>query len=348
LGGYIIGSGFIDLENPLKSQGQLQWNEMDAQSIIALAPALDGLNGKYSGTFRFSPTDYRTDRDASGPFAFSGEIWSLGGNWKGLPIGDLWFIAHGEYQAKTATKNPVARAVVDKMNWDLAGGNLKGWSRVTWYDLEPFAQVNFDFDKLSLDQIVKAVRPAGQEHKPMPGLLAGNVMAAGNPFTERGQQSASGEAKIRLTESDLVNSPAINLLYTLMSVKLGPQVPSGRGLIVARLEGKRLEVPAMRYSNRGTEIWAKPVVVDVFKGAASPIEGVAAGSASPLRDLKLPFMGDIDRVISAWTGSVATVQLNGTIGAPTPRVILFSQSGETFRRFLLGEVKNEMNGTAGR
>lgn len=348
LGGNIAGYGFIDFDHPLKSEGEVQWNNVDAQSIVTLAPSLNGLGGSYSGTIRFSPTDYPTDRDATGPFAFSGEFWSNGGNWKGLPLGNAYFIAHGNYHASTKSSKQSARAVVDRLDWDLAGGNLKGWSRVTWYDLEPFIQVNLNLNNLSLDQIVRALRPPGQSHEPMPGKVSGPIMAAGNPFTERGQRSASGDAKIRLTDSDLVNLKAVNLLYSIMSVQLGPPKPTGEGFIQARLEGKRLEIPALRYFNRGADIWANAAVVDLFQGAKSPIEGTAAGSIKPLRDLKLPFIADVDKIISALSGSVATVRLEGTVGDPDPKVIPFAESGDTFRRFMIGEVKNEVRGTSGR
>lgn len=348
LGGDIAGNGFIDFDKPLTSEGEVQWNNVDAQSIITLVPVLNGLGGKFSGTVRFSPTDYPTDRDATGPFAFSGEFCSSGGNWKGLPVGNAYFIAHGDYVAASKSAKQSARAVIDRLDWDLAGGNMKGWSRVTWYNGEPFLQVNLNLDKLSLDEIVRAARPPGQAHKPTPGLLSGPIMAAGNPFTERGQQSASGEAKITLTNSDLVNVKAVNLLYSIMSVQLGPPVPTGKGFIEARLEGKRLEIPAMHYFNRGADIWANAAVVDIFEGRSSPIEGTAAGSIKPLRDLKLPFMADVDKIISALSGSIATVSLQGTVGDPKPKVIPFADSGETFRRFMVGEVKNEVRGTSGR
>lgn len=348
LGGNIEGYGFLDFENPLKSEGELHWDNVDAQSILTLVPSLNGLGGNYSGTLRFSPTDYATDRDATGPFAFSGEFWSNGGNWKGLPLGNAYFIAHADYQAATKSARQSARAVVDRLDWDMAGGNLQAWSRVTWYDLEPFIQINLLPNNLSLDQIVKALRPPGQAHKPMPGKLSGSVMAAGNPFTERGQQSASGDAKIRLTDSDLVNVPAVNMLYSIMSVQLGPPIPTGKGFIEARLEGKRLEIPVLRYFNRGADLWANAAVLDLFAGPNSRIEGTAAGSIKPLRDLKLPFMDDVDKIISALSGSVATVRLQGTVGNPDPKVIPFSDSGDTFRRFMVGEVKNEVRGTSGR
>jgi hypothetical protein len=348
LGGDIYGYGVIDFDHPLESQGEVQWNNVDAESIITLAPSLKGLGGKYSGTFRFSPTDYSTDRDATGPFAFSGEFWSNGGHWKGISLGNAYFIAHANYHAATKSEKQSARAVVDRLDWDLAGGNMKGWSRVTWYDLEPFLQVNLSFDNLNLDPLVRATRPAGQPHKTTPGHLSGNLMAAGNPFSERGQQAASGEAKIRLTDSDLVNVQAVNLLYSIMSVQLGPPKPTGRGFIQARLEGKRLEIPAMHYFNRGADIWANAAIVDLFKGSDSPIEGTAAGSIKPLRDLKLPFMADIDKIISALSGSVATVSIQGSVGDPVVKVIPFAESGDTFRRFMVGEVKNEVRGTSGR
>lgn len=348
VGGRIEGDGTIDFDHPLLSSGRIQWQGVQAQSILALAPALNGLEGQYSGAVRFAPTDARTDRDATGPFAVSGELRSSGGSWKGLPIGDAEFIAHGDYHSGTRATGPSARAVVDRLRWDLAGGHIVGWSRVTWYDLEPYLQVNVDFDKLSLDQIVKAARPAGQVHKPIPGLLSGTAMAVGNPFTDRGRDASSGEATVRLTDSDLANVKIVNLLYSIMSVQLGPSKPTGKGFIEARLEGKRLEIPVMRYFNRGADLWANAAVVNIFDGDDSPIEGTAAGSIKPLRELKLPFMADVDKIISALSGSVATVKLQGAVGEPDPKVIPFSATGEAFRRFMVGEVKNEVRGTSGR
>jgi len=108
------------------------------------------------------------------------------------------------------------------------------------------------------------------------------------------------------------------------------------------------EIPNVRYFNRGVDIWASATVLDVFKGAQSPIEGNAAGSARPLKDLKLPFMADVDQILKALQGSIATASIQGTVGEPQPRVIPFAQSGETFRRFMIGEGKNEVRGTAGR
>jgi hypothetical protein len=103
-----------------------------------------------------------------------------------------------------------------------------------------------------------------------------------------------------------------------------------------------------KYTNRGVDIWANPAVVDIFMGRDSPIEGTAAGSARPLKDLKLPFMADVDKVLAALQGGLATVQIEGTVKEPKPRVIPFSAAGDTFRRFMLGEVKEATKGTAGR
>jgi hypothetical protein len=59
-------------------------------------------------------------------------------------------------------------------------------------------------------------------------------------------------------------------------------------------------------------------------------------------------MADVDKIISALSGSVATVRLQGTVGNPDPKPIPFADSGETFRRFMIGEVKSEVRGTSGR
>jgi hypothetical protein len=338
LGGTIAGDGYLYLDNPLQSRGRVDWSNVDAQSVVALVPFLDGLAGRYTGTVHFAPTDPATDPHATGPFEIGGTVHSADGNWNGLSIGDASFLAHAD----------VNRAVLDRLNWRLAGGSLRGWTRVTWYDHDPFVHVNLSFDDLDLDQVVRAVQPRGKEHKPTPGLLTGTAIAAGNPFSDRGRKEASGDFHARLTKSDLVNIPTVNLLYSVLSVKLGPQAPAGHGFVDARLEGERLEIPAVRYFDRGVDLWAAVSVINVFRGAASPITGTAAGSARPLKDLKLPFMADVDQILGALQGAVATASIEGTLGDPAPRIIPFAEAGEAFRRFMVGEVKNEVRGTAGR
>ena len=184
LGGNIEGYGFFDFDNLLKSEGEVHWNNVDAQSILTLVSSLNGLGGNYSGTLRFSPTDYATDRDATGPSHSAANSFQ----WRKLertPAGQRLFHRSRRLQGRHQISQQSARAVVDRLDWDLAGGNLQGWSRVTWYDLEPFIQINLNLNDLSLDQIVKALCPPGQPHKPTPGKLSGPIMAAGNPFTER-------------------------------------------------------------------------------------------------------------------------------------------------------------------
>jgi hypothetical protein len=296
------------------------------------------LAGRYSGSVRFSPTDRAVDPDATGPFAMSGAIRSVDGTFKDIQIGDASFVAHADTQ----------RAVLDHLDWDVAGGNLKAWSRITRYDADPFVHIKLNFDKISLDQLVRAARPPGQEHKPVPGLISGNAFAAGSRFSPDRRRDASGELHVRLTDSDLMNVPTVNFLYSVLSVQLGPPVPRGKGFIDARLEGPRLEIPAIRYVNRGVDIWANLTVLDVFKGIDSPIHGTAGGSARPLKDLKLPFMADVDQMLKALQGAIAVARIEGTIREPRNYLIPFSESGDTFRRFMLGEVKNEVRGTAGR
>jgi hypothetical protein len=125
------------------------------------------------------------------------------------------------------------------------------------------------------------------------------------------------------------------------------KTPTGRGRASARLEGTRLEIPRIRYFNRGVDLWASATVLDLFKGVDSPIEGTAAGSARPLRDLKLPFMADVDAIMQSLQRSMATVQIGGTISAPKTDVVPFTSAGDSFRRFMVGEVKEETRGRAG-
>jgi hypothetical protein len=153
---------------------------------------------------------------------------------------------------------------------------------------------------------------------------------------------------VRITDSDLANAAFVNALYGVLSVKLGKQAPNGTGHLTARLEGERLEIPSMRYQNRGVDVWMSGTIVNVFDGRQSRVEASAAGSARPLKDLKLPFMADVDQVLKALQGGLATVSIGGTIGKPDIKVIPFMAAGSTLRRFVLGEVSSEVRGTAGR
>ena len=59
-------------------------------------------------------------------------------------------------------------------------------------------------------------------------------------------------------------------------------------------------------------------------------------------------MADVDKMLAALQGGLATVRIYGTLGTPDPRVVPFAATGDAFRRFMIGEVKNEVQGTAGR
>jgi hypothetical protein len=339
LGGDITGDGYLHLDNPLQSSGRVDLQSVDAATITALLPWTAGLAGKFSGTVRFSPTSHQANPDATGPFAIQGKILSQGGEYRGMTVGDADFLVYCDYQ----------RAVLDHLNWSVAEGSVNAWARFTDYGKDDrFAHVNVGLEQLSLDQVVRAARGPGQEHKPMPGRLRGTVIAAGNPFSEEGRKRSSGDVRLRVTESDLANAKIVNALYAIMSVKLGKPQPTGHGFLEARLEGERLEIPVVRYINRGVDIWANAAVVNVFRAGASPIEGTAAGSGRPLKDLKLPFMADADKMIAALQGGLATVEIKGTLAEPDVHVIPFGSAGDAFRRFMIGEVKNEVRGTAGR
>ncbi|HSI32895.1 MAG TPA: hypothetical protein VK986_04835 [Tepidisphaeraceae bacterium] len=337
LGGPISGEGYYYLDSPFQSRGRIAFDNINATRLTQLYPIAEGLRGVFSGAITFSPSDPKTR--PAGPFAARGEIKVQDGGLRDLSFGDLSFLAYLDTN----------RAVLDKLNWHVAGGQLNGWTRLTWYksDPTPFIHVNLGLDKLDIDQIVKAARKPGQAHEPMPGRLSGTIVAAGNPFTDAGRRTASGDVQLRVADSDLVNIDAVTALYNLLSLQGGNKAPAGKGYVIARLEGPRLEIARSKYFNRGVDLYAAVTAVDVFKGVDSPLTGTAGGSARPFKDLKLPFMGDVDKLLSALQGNVATVNIGGTIADPKIKAVPFAESGGAFRRFLVGEVQNEVGGTAG-
>jgi hypothetical protein len=71
------------------------------------------------------------------------------------------------------------------------------------------------------------------------------------------------------------------------------------------------------------------------------VHATLVGSARPLKDLRLPFMADIDEILSAVQANVTTVRVEGIVRQPKVRTATFDEIGEEMQQVLLGEVKTE-------
>ena len=133
-----------------------------------------------------------------------------------------------------------------------------------------------------------------------------------------------------------------------MSVQWGPKTPTGYGKAEFRLEGGAVDVPVLRYFNRGLQARGSGRLTNIWGGPdQAKLDGYVIGTLRPLKDLKLPFAADVDKILSVVQQSVTTVRVEGTLHHPKPRSAAFSEAGETLRRILVGDVRQEKSGRGG-
>jgi hypothetical protein len=75
----------------------------------------------------------------------------------------------------------------------------------------------------------------------------------------------------------------------------------------------------------------------------APIEGYVVGSGRPLSALKLPFMADVDQILSVLQSNLTTVKVGGFVDQPDVKGATLGDASSGLKRFLTGQV-NETRG----
>jgi hypothetical protein len=292
-------------------------------------PQFKDLSGLYSGELHVHST---TERRPLGPVEIKLNVAASGGHWRTIDVGDIEATAYGSYETPRDF-----RLVSDSALLHIAGGEIRPFVRLsstTQYGLTQL--VNVDVKDLNLEPMVHAFKE--KERKPMPGIVNGSIRLYGSLKTIA---AVNGEADIRLTQSDLVNFKPVSFLYSLMRVGTAGTKPTGKGRINLRVEQAILRVNSAHYFNRGVEINAFGPVGNLDKLPDSPMKLILVGSARPLKDLKLPFFGSADQILSVLQGAITSVEAGGTLREPAPRQLFFSEFSSAFKEVLLGVVQDE-------
>ena len=80
---------------------------------------------------------------------------------------------------------------------------------------------------------------------------------------------------------------------------------------------------------------------------APELDADVVGSVRPLRDLRLPFVGDVDKLLSALQGNLATIRVEGTVHDPKVQTEPFAGISSSLREFILGDVRSQTQNAAG-
>ncbi|MCC7351739.1 MAG: hypothetical protein IT446_14355 [Phycisphaerales bacterium] len=334
-GGSIQGQATVDLDRPMLSRGQVGWSAIDNDQVADVFPALDPLDGRFSGTIQFAPSE---DSRALEPLRVTGVVQADEGHFRDLRIGDTNFMAF------VGIDNPSGawRVVLEHFDMSVGGGTVNLWARASRHkEGNVWAQANLSFSDLDLNQLVHAARSSA---KPMPGKLSGRMTAVGDPMELR-QIYAQGDAK--LTDSDLANVPGFADLYNALHLALRPQPPSGEGRVSFRIDGQTLSLLNARYFNRGVEAFASGSSSHIWSGKQAGLDYVIVGTTRLLKNIDLPFMADMDAMLGALQGALTTMRVTGTIEQPNVAPMAFSELGGDILGMILGETKSPRT-TAGR
>ncbi len=220
----------------------------------------------------------------------------------------------------------------------VADGRIRVWGRRGRHAAGNVTQTHViaDFQRLDINQLVHAVKP---EADPMPGRLSGSITIHGNP-NEKDQ--VLGRGRVEITESDLGNVDALALLYQATRLGTATTQPIGSGSLDVSLQASTLSLQNIRYFNRGVEARSSSIEIrDVWDIPRSHVFGYIAGSGRPLKDLKLPFLADVDQIMGVLQQSLPTVKLDGPLEhGGNAHIVPFGEAGDALRRFIVGEVQS--------
>jgi len=318
LGGIAQGCGKVSLNNLLKGNIQLGWQDIELRNLCEWWPQLDGLTGKVSGSLTASPSEARRSLE---PLLL--EV-------NGQTTGGFRNIKLDNYSATAYLGNQ--RLLVDKFILQLSAGRIAVRGNVSRHANEFFARLQVDLDQLDLDEIVQSFHPGANK---VLGLLSGNSIIT----MSSDLRWSTAAAELKFTDSDLIGSKIIRTLYNAIGLKSGQQKPTGKGVLKVRAEGVRIEIPSFFFSNRGVETRGAGTIKDISMGLSSPIEGYAVASTRPLKGVTLPGIDELDKLMQILQRDVACVKIEGTLGKPDVVTVPFPKVSAELRGLLWRQLR---------
>ncbi len=305
LGGRVHGTAMLPIDEWTRAAGELEIERIDLAHVAAFFPDGAGLAGTANGRVEVGPSN---DPKALEPLRVAMDINVAEGSIRKMKFGGVRFVGYAGRD----------RAVLDRSDILLAGGTINAWSQLSRHDGEPFVHLNLQATDLDLNSIIHSVDPTLEATPGRADLRAsvGGYLKA--------PHRAFGEARAYVRKAELQPIPAFALLYSVLNVRIGKPEPEGAGEALIRLDGDALQVARLQYFNRGTDINGAGRIENLWAGRASPVEGALVASNRPLKGSKLPFGAELDRLLHGVMRDAASVKVGGTLGAPTVKVVPFS------------------------
>ena len=314
LGGSVGATARIPVDDWLTSSADVKWQDLDIGALSDLRAELKGLSGRSSGILTVARAE---ENQSLEPLRIEIRANISEGNFRNAHLGDLQISG---YLGKE-------RLLIDRSELEIMNGVLKSRGSIKRHRKELLSYVHADFSQLELDQLIGLF----QHHPdPVPGRLTGDGMLI--VFSDL--HGMTGEANVRLSESDLASIVIVETLHDALNIRLGQTQPTGQGQIRMRFEGSTVRIPSFTYFNRGIEIRGMGTVQDITQGKTSPVRGYVIGSVRPLKDTHLPGMEALDRLMASLQTGVSSVEVKGTLGEPETVSVPFHQISNKLRTLL--------------
>jgi len=315
LGGSVTGQAAIPLGDWRRCTAAMDCQGIEPRLLAQWMPAFERFEGKVQGSLKIEETD-RAARPPE-PMQFAVDAHFEDGGFGSAHIDSC----------RLAGFFGDRRLLVDEASFGVLGGRLRAKGRISNHRGGHPGSLVVDFNDLRLNQLVHVIDPNADEYA---GRLSGN----GTVLTSSDWHSFGGELRLNLTQSDLVGSGVVRALYNTLNLQLGKQQPTGTGEVIVQLEGSSVVIPSFAYFNRGVEIRGAGRIVDVNRGAQSPVEGFAVGSTRVLRGIQLPGIKELDRMLASFQAGAASVKIAGTVGKVEPQVVPLPEVLAPFRGLL--------------
>lgn len=321
LGGPVQGSAQIPLDQWVNSLGQLRWQGIEPNQLTPWWPRAAGFAGTLSGTLTVGQKD--ADLRALEPMRLELRAEMPNGHFGRASLEDCHVIA---YLGRD-------RLLIDKVDIHAMRGLISGWARVTPHEDRFYLTNVIDFNDIDMDHVSQVVGP--NQSAKVAGLLSGRTTI----LTSSDWRHLSGQADLHISKSDLANTPVLRTLYNTLSLKLGQTEPEGTGRVKLQFDGQRIRIPSFVYFNRGVEVRGAGEIKDFTRGGQSAVQGYAVGSTRVLKEVRLPGVKELDRLMASMQTGVASVTIDGTLEDAQVAVVPLPVVSGPLRRLLWSQLR---------
>ncbi len=320
LGGSVEGQAVIPLNHWKKSTARLDWQGLQPRQLQQWAPQFEQFEGTVSGSLQVEQAG-RAERPPE-PMRFVVQADAEDGRFGPAQVDSCRIVGFlGD-----------RRLLIDEATLRILGGQVKARTRVSAHPGGHYGSLVLDFNDLRLNQLVHLIVPDASEY-------AGNLSGSGTVLTSANWHSFGGEARINLTQSDLVGNRVVRVLHNTLNLQSGKQEPTGIGELSVQLEGPSVVIPSFRYFNQGVEIRGAGRIVDVNRGARSPVDGFAVASTRILKGVRLPGVKALDQLLATVQTGAASVEIGGTLEEVDARAVPLPDVLGSFRRLLWAQLR---------